>query len=300
MFKLKKETTGIFFIFLASILWGGFAVFVNKGSRIISPLTFAAISTLLASFPSLFFLIKNKKYPELKNRKNYFNLLMVTICIVIIPYSLFFIGASKTSGANTSILLLSEIIFTLIITPFFGEKNNLKKILGAGGIFLGALIILYNGTLKFNPGDILIILSTLTYPFGNLYAKKALNISSASTILFVRFLLGGLFISLLAFVFENPLDQIDQIFINWPTLLTNGLIALGLSKIFWYKGFKTMDITKSISIGKTSPLFSLIILIIFFGEVLSTYQIIGIIIMFIGVYFTVTRKSTDPKLTLYA
>jgi len=295
-----QEKKGVIFILTASILWGSFAVIVNKTGQFLSPLTFAAISTLLASVTALIFLLKNKKQTELRNKNNYFNLLMVTLCIVIIPYSLFFIGASKTSGANASLLLLSEIIFTLIITPFWGEKTTLYKILGAGGVFLGALLILYNGILKFNIGDILVILSTISYPIGNLYAKRALNISSPSTILFVRFLIGGLFITVLAFAFESPLSQITSISKYWPIILFNGLIALGFTKILWYEGFKRMDITKSISIGKISPLFSLLILLIFFGEILTNYQALGVVVMFIGVYFTVKRHSTDPNSTAYA
>lgn len=297
---MKSETSGAIFILLASMLWGGFAVLVNKISHLITPLTFAACSTLLASLVPLFFLIKNKHGAELKNKKNYFNLLMITILVVIIPYTLLFIGASQTSGTNTSLLLLSELAFTLIIMPFFGEKSGTAKLLGALAIFIGAIFILYNGTLEFNRGDILIIFSTFTYPFGNIFAKRALKISSPSTILFVRFLFGGLFITLLAFIWENPLAQIAPLKNYWPFVAINGILALGLCKLLWYQGFKSLDITKASSIGKTSPLFSLFILVFFLHEQLSLYQIIGIIIMFCGIYLTITRKSIDPKLTSYA
>jgi len=49
-------------------------------------------------------------------------------------------------------LLLAEIVFTMIFTPFIGEKNTALKMLGAGGVFVGALFIMYQGSFSFNMG----------------------------------------------------------------------------------------------------------------------------------------------------
>jgi len=61
-----------------------------------------------------------------------------------------------------------------------------------------------------------------------------------------------------------------------------------------------MDISKTISLFMTFPLFSLFILIFFFQEHISIYQWLGIIIMMIGVYFSIKRPSVDKSLTKYA
>ncbi len=296
----NKEKTGTILIILSTAIWGMFPVLTNYGTKNISPLTFAALTTLVSSIATFLYMISEKKFYQLKERKTHFPLLMITICIVIIPYTLLFIGSSMTSGINTSLLLLSEVVFTLIFTPFIGERTTGYKLLGAGGIFFGALFILYNGTLAINTGDLLIILSTLTYPIGNFYAKKALNTLSPSVILFVRFLFGGLFILFLSIIFEKDANII-HIFINfWPIIIITGFLVLGLNKIIWYEGLKRIDISKSISLGATSPIFSLIVLILFFGEKISIYQTIGIFIMAIGVYFSIKRKSVDKKITKYA
>jgi drug/metabolite transporter (DMT)-like permease len=296
----QQEKTGVIFAFISAIMWGMFPVLVNRGTQNIPPIMFAGITTLLAATGSLIYVILKGKLYELKNRKAYGSLLMVTLCIVIFPYILFFIGSSKTSGINSSLLLLSEIIFTMLFTPFIGEKTTSQKIIGASGIFIGASLILYNGTFSFNIGDILIILSTITYPIGNFYAKKALNHVSPSIILLVRFLLGGLFILAFALFTESQLNITQTISQNWPIILFTGLVLLGVGKVIWYEGLKRLDIAKAISLGMTFPLFSLIILIVFFQEIPSTYQWIGITIMALGIYFSVKRKSTDPTLTKYA
>jgi probable blue pigment (indigoidine) exporter len=217
---------------------------------------------------------------------------------VIIPYILFFIGSSKTSGINTSLLLLSEVVFTLLFTPFVGEKTTLEKLAGAVGVLIGSVLILYNGNFRLNLGDIMVIASTITYPIGNFYAKKALVRVSPSTILLVRFALGGLFILPLA-VLTEPFTP-TAILREWPVLLFTGLVVLGAGKIVWYEALGRLDISKANSLGSTFPIFSLILLIGVFKESVSRYQWIGIAVMMIGVFFSARRRSIDPRLTKYS
>ncbi len=224
---------------------------------------------------------------------------MVTLCIVIIPYTLFFIGSSKTSGLNSSLLLLSEIIFTLVFTHFIGEKTTIIKLVGALGVFVGALFILYNGNFRLNIGDLLVILSTATYPVGNFYAKKALNFVSSSTILLVRFLLGGFFILITSLFLESQSGILQPIIANWGLILFTGLILLGVGKIIWYEGLKRLDISKAISLAMSFPLFSLVVLMAVFKETPSVFQWLGMLMMAIGVFFSIKRVSVNPALTKY-
>jgi len=296
----QQEKIGVAFAITGAAMWGIFPVLVNRGTQNIPPIMFAAITTLLAACGSFIYAAIKGKLHELKNKKSYSSLLMVTLCIVIIPYILFFIGSSKTSGINSSLLLLSEIIFTLLFTPLIGEKTTSKKLIGATGVFIGAILILYNGTFSLNAGDLLIIFSTATYSIGNFYAKKALNDVSPAIILLVRFFLGGFFIFFIALLAESQSNFTQIMLQNWQIVLFTGLVLLGIGKVIWYEGLKRLDISKAISLSMTFPLFSLIVLIAFFNEIPSTYQWAGILVMALGVYFSVKRQSTDPALTKYA
>jgi len=295
-----NEKTGIVLALTSAAMWGIFPVLVNRGVQIIPPITFAAITTLLAALGAFIYATATGKLHELKNKKSYTSLFMVTLCIIIIPYILFFIGSSKTSGINSSMLLLSEIIFTLFFTPLIGEKTTLSKLAGASGIFIGSIFILYRGSFSLNLGDILIIFSTVTYPVGNFYAKKALNYVSPAIILLVRFLLGGLFILFFALITESQIETGGIILQNWLLILFTGLVLLGIGKVIWYEGLKRLDISKAISLAMTFPLFSLLILIVFFNEIPSLIQSFGILIMITGTYFSIRRPSINPVLTKYA
>jgi drug/metabolite transporter (DMT)-like permease len=299
MTSAGQERKGVFLAIVSAALWGIFPVMINRGSHQIPPLAFAAISTLLAAIGSLIYMIANGRSGELGKKEAYASLFMITLCIVIIPYTLFFIGSSKTSGINTSMLLLAEIIFTLIFTPFIGEKTTTGKLIGAFGVFTGSALILYNGRLSLNIGDLLVIASTCTYPIGNFYSKKALNKVSPPTILFVRFSAGGLFILILSMLTERHAHIPDLVRSNWPMLLFTGLILLGAGKIIWYEALARLDISKAISLAMTFPLSSLVVLVGIYHEEISSYQWMGIAAMMIGVYFSVKRASVDPRSTKY-
>ena len=239
----------------------------------------------------------SRQLKELKNKKGVLNLFLIALFVAIIPYSLLFIGSQHTSGFNTSVLLLSEIIFTLIFTHFIGERTTILKLTGSLAIFFGAILILYNGNFRISWGDILVLLSPLTYPLGNFYSKKALAIFRPANILFIRFLIAGIFLSLLAFIFEPISLRLSTK--EWSIILFTGLILLGFTKMIWYQALKILDISKAISLAMTFPLFSIITLVIFFDESVSIYQGLGVAIMMTGVYLSIKRKSTDPKLTKY-
>ena len=217
MFLKKQENLGVFFVLVSALITSIGPIMVNKGVKNIPPLMFASISFIMSALFFLFICISQKRLSEFKQKKSniYFDLFLITIFVVIIPYTLFFIGSAKTTGLNSSLLQLSELLFALLVAYFVGEKNTLNKYIGAGGILIGSIFLIYHGSLQLNFGDILIVLSAASFPLGNFYAKKALNILSPSVILFFRYLVGGLFIFLLSLIFESYTNFKEIFFDNW-------------------------------------------------------------------------------------
>src|SRR3989338_8901532 len=112
-FVNKKEGLGAALALLSAALWGAFPLLVHQGVQSIPPLTFAALSTLIAVAGAFIYAIVQGSLKELKERSNYSSLAAITLFVVVIQYSVYFIGAKFTSGVNASFLLLSEIIFTV-------------------------------------------------------------------------------------------------------------------------------------------------------------------------------------------
>ncbi len=293
MKNISKEKTGELLILGETLVYSLFPIIIAHSIKIMPPILFAGMSTLMASITLFLFLLIKKNLKSLKNLKTIKYTLGVTLFIIIIPSILIFTGSSKTSGINTTMLLQMEILFTFIIFGLFKiEKITIRKTMGALIILIGAIFIIYNGNTSLNTGDLLIIAGTFFYPIGNIFAKKALEISTPSTILFIRSLLGGIVLICLSLIFEKQDDTLEKISVYWPLILLNGIFIYHLSKILWYEGIKRIDISKAIPIGVGGyPALGLLFAILFLKEIPTIYQIIGFIVILIGIFILIKKRK---------
>lgn len=302
MIKSKKttEAAGVVYGFIAAALWALFPVLTNQGTKTLPPISFIAIVTAIGAIAAFFYALMQKKLGELKKREAYSAMIMITLCVVVFPSAMIAVGSSMTSGTNTSALLLAEIIYTVIITHFYGEKTSLLKILGAIGILCGSALLVYNGKAEVNIGDVIILLAPVTYPIGNFFSKKALHHVSPATILATRFLLGAIFLYILSLVLEPGVSHAQIFTDNIVLIIFFGFVVLGFGRVLAYESLKRLDISKFVFIANTFPLFSLLYLVFVFNEKISSYQAVGIAIMMTGVYFAIKRPSVESHKTKYA
>lgn len=263
---------------------------VNKGSQLIQPIFFAGVSTLCGGIVSLVISFFQRGLKDILNRKALLYACYVAFFISILHYSIMFVGAKMTTGINTSALLLFEIIFTLLITPFFGEKPTLYKTIGGLFVLAGAFIILFKGG-EFHLGDLLIILSTISLPFGNHFGKKALQYISPANLLTLRYLLSGVVLLMFSFIFEDTSKMLPSIQNHWIYVVLNGFFLFGLINNIWYYGLKKLEISRAIPLLMTYPAFSLVFLAIFYSDIPNIFQISGVFIIIVGAFIT-SKKAT--------
>jgi len=294
MNKKKAERLGELLILCEVLVYALFPIVVNYTTKLMPPILFAGLSSIMAGVALFKYLLIKKQLSKLKNIQALKYILAVTLFVIIIPSIFIFIGTSKTSGSNTTILLQTEILFAFLICGIFvGEKITLQKIGGAVMVVIGAVAILYNGTLHINGGDLLIIAGTFFFPIGNIYAKKALKLTTPAVILFVRSFLGGMILVFISLLFENYQASFPGYFMdNFKFILLNGALIYGLSRLFFYEGLKRLDISKATSLAMSYPAFSLFYSYIFLKEIPTSYQWIGFIIIFFGIIILTYKRKT--------
>ncbi len=293
-----RETDGVILALVSAALYGVFPVVVNRGSHHIMPLTFAAVSTLLAAAGSFIYAALKGKLHELTRKDAYSSLLMVTLCIVVIPYVLFFIGSKQDIGDKRfTPLAVGSRLYPHVHSPDRREdhvaeagrrrRRSRRRRTDPVQWEIPIEYRRHNGHCEHRH-----------LPYRQFLREEGPIRVCPATILLVRFSIGGLFMLLLAVLIETHTAAV--ISMEWPVLLLTGLLVLGVGKIVWYEALGRLDISKCISLSMTFPLFSLIILVGAFKESVSHYQWTGIAVMMIGVFFSIRRPSIDPKLTRYA
>lgn len=292
--KHKQERTGEKYLTAYMAIYSLAPIVANYTSKHTSPILAAAISTLFTALILFFILLGLGRLKEIFNREALYPIIGNTLFNIVIPLALIFIGTSRTSAINTTLLHQIELPFAFLICGLiYQEKITSQKLLGGFIILVGTIAVLYNGAFNFNMGDFLIIAGTLFYPFGNHYAKQALALVHPSIILFLRTAMGGAALLILSFLLEGP-DTAVFVALkeNFVYLLLFGLGTLGIAKLLWFEGLKRLDVSKATAIVIAGPAFSLVFAVLFLREIPTLYQLAGFAVILAGL-FILTKQKTE-------
>ena len=137
--------------------------------------------------------------------------------------------------------------------------------------------------LKFGTyGDLLVLVSTIAWATTAIVMRKYLKHLRAEIITFYRFLFASLFF-ILYFIFTS-----SSIKINIYQIIVGFIVAIGT--ILYYISLKKLKAAQVSGLELSAPFFAAILGFIVLGEILTTLQIVGIFILFFGVYF-ISKKG---------
>lgn len=289
----KHESRAVSFVMASSVIEGGFPIFINQAARVFPIMFFAGVSTFIGAIAHIMLLVVRRRFRQHLSWKTWGYIAGVTLCNSVLALLFIFAGTRYTSGINTALLLQSEMLFSfLFFRVLVGEHISKRQIIGALGVLLGTLTVLYNGSFSLNAGDLLIVLGTGFYPVGNLCAKKALETATSSFVLAIRHVVGGTVFCVLAYLYEDITIQTFTLLKEHASLVIfYGVVVLVISKLFWYEGLRTLALSKAVSIILAYPIFSVIFAILFFSEIPTVYQILGMCITIAGLFILVKRSS---------
>lgn len=288
---MDKERAGELLVLSAAFLWALFPIITKIIYNNISVLHTAGLSAL---FGAIFFLIVScwkKTFPEWKNKKAYAPVMITTLIIGVAFYGLIFFSLNYTTASNVAILSLMEVFFTIIVLRILKkEMLDKRQTIGSVLMVLGAFLIMVKAGFSFNKGDLIVIAATAIAPFGNYYAKRAREYVSSSTIMLFRNLTAGI-IFLAVGSLISPTPSFTTTKASILLLVINGLILFGAVKLMWLESIHRILIGKAISLNAVSPLFTLIFAFILLKEIPTMWQIMGFIIVSIGVYLLTKRTK---------
>ncbi len=278
---------GDLFILISILLWSSFAVITKLSFQILPFLWSASLSILIAT---IFFFYREKKSALIQHNA-WKDIWGTTILIGILYYGLFFYGLQYTSAGNAGVLGLTEIFFAYLFFIVLAKKEAWvpSHALGATLMIIGAICVLAPNQWTSQWGDLIIILATIFSVWGNAYMKNARTKVSSDVIMFWRSLISGLFLLGLAFHVSPPFPALETLTEALPILLVNGLLLMGLSKIFWIEGIHRIPISRAMSIAPLGAAFTLLLAFFFLGEIPTSYQLLGLVPISAGVWLLVKK-----------
>ncbi len=289
----NTEKQGELFILGEAALWGLFPIITLLSYGKLSPLISLAGSTIFAAVFFAITLTIQRKWHEFAQKNIYKDLFMATLITGIIFYLLTFIGLLYTTPGNVSIIELIEVFFSYLLFHVW-QKDYIPRehVIGALLMVLGAAIVLYPNVHQFQLGDLLILVAAAIAPFGNHFQRRARKSVSSQTIMLFRSVVSGMFVLLLAGLLRTPFSVIN-IQRSLPFLVINGVLILGVSKIFWIEAIHRISVVKANALAALAPLITLFTAWAVLGTPPTVWQIFAFIPMFIGILLLGVKNKNE-------
>jgi drug/metabolite transporter (DMT)-like permease len=279
---------------LLCLVWGSSFILMKKALLGVTPIQLGALRMI---FTAIFLL--SVASPSLKKiqKKHYKYVVYTAIAGTFIPGFLFAFAITTIDSSVVSILNslspFNTLIFGAIVFGFAFKRRQLYGILIG---LIGTLILILKGA-ALNPNQnywyaLLIIVASIGYAFNANIVKKYLSDVSALSIVTGNFLL-LLVPAIVVLAFTDFFVTFD---INNETLLRSlgylailSIVGTGIAKTIYNKLVHISDPVFSSSVTYVIPLVA-IFWGVLDGEKLSPLQIIGGIIIFIGVYLVNKKR----------
>lgn len=272
------------------LIWSGSWIAIKWGLTEIPPYSLAFFRFLIACpvIVAITYRLEGKK--SLKINKNeiitfsILGLLGVTLVQAIQVYALKF-----TSAINSSILINFNVPFIAIFAMIFlGEALNKKTAFGIFVSFIGAVIIVINGSLsgfqKINIGDILIVLTGIFWAAYSIAGKKTMEQRTPLSMTSFSFLFGTIFLFPMA-LFESSFSFIGGVTIlGVGSVLYLSLLCSVYAYICWNRSMKCEKASNVAMFLYFVPVVTAIMAWFLLGEIITIFTVLGGILVIFGVY----------------
>lgn len=296
---------------LCVFLWGTAFPFVKSGYRlfqiesgsdhqVFSLILFAGVRFALCGLITLIFTaLFEKQIPLPKGRQGWLDSFLLAIPQTIFQYSLFFIGMANTSGTIGSILASTSSFMAIVLSGLFFKDDKLSPLAIVGCIFglLGVIIVnissgnMNSGSFHFL-GEGSMLLSSLASALGLIFSKKLTLRNQPRILSGWNFLLGGLILTLVGFLFGGKLRPLG--FSAWLVLIYLAMLS-AIAFSLWTTLLKYHKVSKVSVYKSLIPLIGTIGSALILKEnILQLRLIIALILVVIGIIL-VNQKDGKSK-----
>lgn len=280
---------------LATVLLFSFSVVIARGTVLsVPPMTLFFLRMLFAVIAFLPFICRSRLW----NKEKFTQLVFVSL-LSTVNIAFFIWGIQYTSASASQLIYALQPILIVMIDSFYHRiKHPLKKIFGVIMGFAGILFIVYLSFIEKGAtisgsitGNFAIMIAMFGWLFYNLLSKKISKTFSPIEI--------GSISILITFLISIPL-MVWEVFSNnyFPQINLNLLMAAGymgffgtfLTYILYQYAIKHVSSLTVSLFSYIQPVSTTIIAMIFLGEKLTIYFILGSALVFSGIFLTSTLE----------
>lgn len=272
--------TGVVRCLLAAVLFGASAPATSKLTGDMPVLVLAGLLYLGAALAVLPFTLRQR--PTRAALATEWR--PVSVAVVAggaIGPALLVAGLARTSAASASILLNLELVATVALAAtLFREHLGSRVLAGAGLVFAGGVVLVWDPDARLSIGALLIAAACLAWGVDNGVTAKIEQLAPEHVV-FLKGLVAGGANLLLGWAVAGDLAGIRAVHILLALLIGAG--GYGASITLWVKGARDLGAARGQLIFATAPFIGAAVSWIALGETVEVAQIMAIVLAGSGV-----------------
>ncbi|MDA0241566.1 MAG: DMT family transporter [Proteobacteria bacterium] len=213
--------------------------------------------------------------------------------------TLLLLALNFTTALNASLVNASQPAVTVLVAWVLLRENvRSAHIIGMLGALIGLAVMVTEGdlqvlrTLDFNAGDLLVISATFFY---SVYAVKVSRFSSGLSpwvVLFVVSFIGSMLV-LPLYIYEATTIRTMPFTPNVIGIVAVMSVLVSLIPVyFWNRSNRIIGANRAAIFVNLMPVFGAILAILFLGERLFTYHIVGAAFVAAGIYLVIGQRRS--------
>jgi drug/metabolite transporter (DMT)-like permease len=294
---VNTKHLGVVTILLASIMWAIEPIFAKLSYGNSDFLHTSAIRAIVAALTAFLYIVLTRKSPLKVTRQQLSPLIYIAIVGTLVADFMYFFALSQVPVINAVILGHMQPIFIIALGFFLLKSDTLTKFdyLGISLMIIAGLLVTTRTVenlfaFKFGTlGDLIVLSATIAWATSAIVMKKYLIAMSAGVITFYRFFFPALIFTMyLGLTSSLIIANIYQVLIG---------VIIGIGTVLYYEGLKRLKAAQVSGLELSTPFFAAILAFLFLNEFITSMQIVGIALLFVGVYF-ISKKEKGSGDTL--
>ena len=287
---MDAKKIGILAILGASVMWALESIFAKLAYENSDFLQISVVRAIVVALTAAIYVIFTNRSQFKVSTKQIPKLIYLGIVGTVIADLLYFYSLVNIPVVNAILIAHLQPVFIILIGFFILKEDKLTKYdyLGVGVMIVAGLLvatktfqdlsILRLGT----KGDLLVLLATLGWSTTAIVMRKYLKDLNAGLLTFYRFSIASIVLIIYVSPSSIRLSNIYQILV--------GVIA-GAGIILYYSGLKRIKAAQVTALELSSPFFAAVLGFLVLGELVTIMQMLGIILMMVGIYFLSKKES---------
>mgnify|MGYP006294963599 CR=1 FL=1 len=304
---MDQKVVGVSIVLAAAVMWAIEPVVAKLAFQQQSGvLVTSTIRAIGVSFVALLYVLIRRPPKLTVNKSDFKVLVYIALVGTVIADGLYLYSLTMIPVVNAVLLGHMQPLFVL----FFGlivlthDKLNKNDYIGIVFLMIAAVFVttqtLENALhLRFGSiGDLFVLCATVAWASTAVAMRKYLTGLHAGIITLYRFGMAGIVFGFLMIFFSDGVFSFYALIVG---------VIVGIGTVLYYEGLKRLKAAQVSGLELTAPFFAAILGFMVLGEMVTLFQITGMILVIIGVWFisrhepfqqqkNVEKKQKDRKI----